>query len=120
MTKKRAPYEGPCAVGGVLEVFGGKWKPGILYHLTTEGTLRFSELHKRMPEVSKRVLTLHLRELQRDGLVAREEFDEQPPRVEYSPTAVGTSLAVVFKALEAWGQENMDAVKAARERFGDL
>lgn len=120
MAKKRTPYEGPCAIGGVLEVFGGKWKPGILYHLTQDGTLRFSELQKRIPEVTRRILTLHLRELERDGLITREEFDEKPPRVEYSPTDLGISLTTVFRAIEAWGMGNMEAVNLARRKFGDL
>src|SRR5688500_411717 len=74
-----------CPVELALDLVGGKWKPLILYRLSL-GTLRFAQLQKSMPQVTQRMLTLQLRELERDGLVHREVYAEVPPRVEYSIT----------------------------------
>lgn len=114
---KRKQYDGPCPIERVISVFGGKWKPAILYHLEHNGTLRFSELRRLIPEVSQRMLTQQLRELERDGLVNREQFPEIPPRVEYTSTPVALSLAPVGKAIADWGADNMDAIHKARKRY---
>ena len=114
---KRKQYDGPCPIERVITVFGGKWKSAILYHLQHDGTLRFSVLRKRIPEVSQRMLTQQLRELERDGLVLREQFPEIPVRVEYSATALANSLIPIGKAIEKWGMENMDAVFKARKKY---
>jgi DNA-binding HxlR family transcriptional regulator len=73
---KRTQYDGPCPIERVINVFGGKWKPAVLYNLELHGTLRFGELRKLIPEVTQRMLTQQLRELERDGLVKREQFTE--------------------------------------------
>lgn len=95
-----------CPVEGVLELIDGKWKGVILYHLL-EGTLRFNEIRRKLPNVTQRMLTLQLRELEADGLVARKVFAQVPPRVEYSLTERGRSLAPVIAALKAWGDANL-------------
>ncbi len=114
---KRQAYDGPCPIERVISVFGGKWKPAILFHLEQEGTLRFSELRRLIPEVSQRMLTQQLRDLERDGLVKREHFPEIPPRVEYSATEIAQSLAPVAQAIEKWGRENLEAVHKSRKRY---
>ena len=80
-----------CPVEALMGAIGGRWKPVILYHLMG-GTRRFSEFRRLVPQVSQRMLTQHLRELERDGLVHREVYREAPPRVEYSLTARGRTM----------------------------
>ncbi|MGJ3699856.1 winged helix-turn-helix transcriptional regulator [Variovorax sp. AFSI2.2] len=91
-----------CAVDATVDVAGGKWKPPLVFHLL-QGTRRFGELQKLLDGVSQRSLTLQLRELEADGIVRREIFAEIPPRVEYSLTDFGTTLAPVLKAMKEWG-----------------
>ena len=76
-------YSENCPVSTTLNVIGGKWKALILYHLRGQ-TRRFNELHRRMPTVTQRMLTLQLRELEADGIVCRTVYPQVPPKVEYS------------------------------------
>jgi DNA-binding HxlR family transcriptional regulator len=99
--RRRIPVE------AALDLIGGKWKGVILYHLLKDERLRFNEIKRRLPSISQRILTKQLRELERDGVLHREVFPEVPPRVEYSPTKLGTSLASVIKSLEAWGSRRL-------------
>ncbi|MEM7474087.1 MAG: helix-turn-helix domain-containing protein [Planctomycetota bacterium] len=115
--KKKQKIEGPCPIAQAIEIFGGKWKSSILYHLEQKGTLRFSELHRVIPGVSKRMLTLQLRELERDGLVQRDYFPEIPPRVEYSTKSTAESLVPVFQVIDDWGKKNLKAVHKARRDY---
>lgn len=95
-----------CAVEATLQFIDGKWKGVILYHLLA-GTLRFNEIRRRLPSVTPRMLTTQLRELEADGFVARKVFAEVPPKVEYSLTARGRTLAPVISALKAWGDAHV-------------
>jgi len=95
-----------CPVTATLELIGGKWKTIILYSLTT-GTRRFGEIAVRIPDISRKVLTEQLKELEADGLILRKQYKEIPPRVEYSLTELGKSLSPVFRELEIWGAENV-------------
>ena len=85
-----------CAVEATLQLIDGKWKGVILYHLLAEatdgGSLRFNGLRRRMPNVTQRMLTNQLRELEADGFVHRTVYAEVPPRVEYRLTERGRSL----------------------------
>ena len=80
-----------------------KWKALILRDLLN-GTMRFSELRRSVGNVSQKVLTANLRQMERDGLVHREVYPEVPPRVEYSLTQTGQSLRPVIDAMRDWGQ----------------
>ena len=91
-----------CPVEATLEVIGGKWKGVVLYHLL-EGVHRFSELRRKLPNVTQRMLTKQLRELEDAGLVLRTVYPEVPPRVEYCLTERGETLRPVVVALKAWG-----------------
>ena len=92
-----------CAVEATLGVIGGRWKTAVLFQLTP-GTKRFGELRRLLPNVTQRMLTLQLRELEQDGLVRRTVNAELPPRVEYELTAWGESLRPVIDAMCEWGQ----------------
>jgi DNA-binding HxlR family transcriptional regulator len=95
-----------CPVTATLQLIGGRWKTIILYTLTA-GTKRFGEIAVRIPDISRKVLTEQLKELEADGLILREQFKEIPPRVEYSLTDLGKSLSSVIRELEKWGTENV-------------
>ncbi|MFV2030365.1 winged helix-turn-helix transcriptional regulator [Neisseria sp. S1] len=90
-------------VNTTLEVIGGKWKPAIVYHLM-QGTQRFNELRRLVPEASQRMLTLQLRELEESGIILRKVYPVVPPKVEYSLTEFGRTLVPVVQAMYEWGQ----------------
>lgn len=94
-----------CTVELTLNVIGGKWKPIILYRLSDGEKKRFGELKQLMPNITQKMLTQQLRELEQDGLVARQVYAEVPPRVEYSLTELGRSILPVMHSLCAWGQK---------------
>ncbi|AFH61914.1 winged helix-turn-helix transcriptional regulator [Paenibacillus caseinilyticus] len=108
-----------CPVEATLDVIGGKWKGVILYHLTG-GTVRFNEFRRLMPGITQRMLTLQLRELESDGLIRREVFQEIPPRVEYSLTELGRTLEEIILAMRAWGEkyQRLSARDGAAEDAG--
>ncbi len=93
-----------CSVDVTLAVIGGKWKPAILWHLKKR-TLRFSELQRKFPGTTRKMLTQQLRELETDGLIRREVFAQVPPRVEYSFTDKGRSICPVLDLMYDWGKQ---------------
>ena len=97
-----------CPVEATLELIGGKWKGLVLYHLL-QGTMRFSELRRKVPGVTQRMLTRQLRELESAGLILRTVYAEVPPRVEYVLTVEGESLRPVILALREWGRNYLAA-----------
>lgn len=97
-----------CSVEATLDLIGGKWKGVILHHLMEE-TMRFSAFRRRMPNVTQRMLTNQLRELENDGLITRTIYPEVPPRVEYRLTERGQSLRPIIAALRAWGEVHAPA-----------
>ena len=109
-----------CDVEATLSVIGGKWKLMLVWFLR-EAPRRFSECRRQFPEISQKVLTQQLRELEADGVVHREVYREIPPRVEYSLTEFGRSLAPVLTALDDWGRDNGHRlVKLRRGRVAAL
>jgi DNA-binding HxlR family transcriptional regulator len=109
----RAPFS--CGLEAALVVIGGKWKPLILFHLLP-GKRRFGELRRLVEGVSEKMLIQQLRELQSDGIIERVDFKEIPPKVEYSLTPLGGSLAAVLQPLCEWGSAHSAAIEAIRER----
>ncbi len=101
-----------CSVEATLDVIGGKWKGVILYHLLQD-TQRFGELQRLMTGITRRMLTLSLRELEEAGIVHREVYKQVPPKVEYSLTAYGRSLEPVISSLRAWGETYMNKIERA-------
>jgi DNA-binding HxlR family transcriptional regulator len=108
------PYP-KCPVEQTLDVVGGRWKAILLFHLITTPILRFGELRRRIPGATQRMLTLQLRELERDGCIERKVYPEVPLRVEYSVTPFGRTLEPVVKALCFWGMEHAHEVPGAVE-----
>lgn len=95
-----------CPVEYTLSVIGGKWKPIILYHLSTGGIMRYGEIKKSMSGITHKMLSMQLKELEADGLVLRTEYPQVPPKVEYQLTDKGISLMPVFQAMSNWGKLN--------------
>lgn len=93
-----------CPVETTLMLIGDKWKVLILRDLLT-GTKRFGELKKSVGNVSQKVLTAQLRDMEEKGLITRTVYAEVPPRVEYSLTELGQSLKPILDAMKAWGTE---------------
>lgn len=93
-----------CHLDKTLKVIGGKWKLVILWYLC-ESTLRFSELEKKIPGITQKMLSQSLRELEKDNLVSRKVYAVIPPKVEYSIASRGVSLGKVLKELDKWGLE---------------
>lgn len=93
-----------CPIETTLAILGGKWKSLILYHLF-DGARRFSELQRLIPNVTREMLTQHLRELETDGVVHREVYAQVPPKVEYSLTALGETLKPMLFVMHEWGLE---------------
>jgi DNA-binding HxlR family transcriptional regulator len=91
-----------CPVETTLSIIGDKWKPLIIYHLLS-GTKRYSELQRCIPSVTRRMLTQHLRELEQDGIIHREVYQQVPPKVEYSLTETGITLKPVLDTMFNWG-----------------
>ena len=97
-----------CHLPKTLDVIGGKWKLVILWYLS-EQTLRFSQIEKNIPEITQKMLSQSLKELEKDRLVKRKVYSEIPPRVEYSITSEGVALGKALKELEAWGEKREKA-----------
>lgn len=100
-----------CPVEATLSLIGNRWKIIILRELMV-GTKRFGELKKGVGDISQKVLTSNLREMEVDGLVSREVFAEVPPRVEYTLTETGRSLHSVLDAMYQWGEGYQELVEA--------
>ncbi|MEQ1817532.1 MAG: helix-turn-helix domain-containing protein [Terricaulis sp.] len=114
-----AMYEnnpGACPVRQVLDQVGDKWTTLIIM-LLDESPARFNALRRAIPDISQRMLTQTLRNLQRDGLVSRQVFPTVPPAVEYSLTPLGRSLLGPINVLAQWAEQNMAEVMKAREAF---
>jgi DNA-binding HxlR family transcriptional regulator len=115
MSIKDTSQESNCsAMSDVLNRIGDKWSVMVVGMLGRNGTLRFNELKRMINGVSQRMLTLTLRNLERDGLVTRTIYPEVPPRVEYSLTELGKTLQGPIAALWDWSAENHFAIVEAR------
>lgn len=93
-----------CPVEATIQLIGGKYKAVILWHLMSE-TLRYSELHKRIPKATDKMLAQQLRELEKDGLINRVVYPVVPPKTEYSLTNFGRTLAPILDEMCKWGEE---------------
>lgn len=105
-----------CPVRDVLDNIGGKWNSLMILTLA-EGPMRFSQLRRFIPDISQRMLTQTLRDLQRDGYLTRTVYPTQPPSVEYELTALGRSFLSLLRGLVHWSQANHQAIRAARSAY---
>lgn len=104
-----------CGLDAALLVVGGKWKPLILFHLG-HGRRRFGELRRSVGAVSEKMLIQQLRELQFDGIVERRDFKVIPPKVEYSLTPFGQTLALALQPLCQWGSDHAAEIEVIQTR----
>lgn len=100
--------ESYCKFESALDILIGKWKPVILLQLMNEGTMRFGELQKSIPDINKKMLTQQLRELEYNDIVHREVYSQIPPKVEYSISEYGKGLSSVLQVLNDWGVSHME------------
>src|SRR5438067_1714575 len=115
--KPLRPQPAECpAVREVLDRVGDKWSVQIVA-LLGDGSLRFSELRRKIDRISQRMLTLTLRGLERDGLVTRTVYPEIPPRVDYELTDLGRGLWQPVEALGKWASDHQTEIEDARARF---
>ena len=105
-----------CPIRNVLDVIGDKWSTLTLMSLAGQPR-RFSDLHRVIPDISKRMLTQTLRTLEREGLVTRHVFPTKPPSVEYRLSPLGRSVLVPLGELIEWADARFDEIVAARRRF---
>lgn len=100
-----------CGMNYALNLLSGRWKLLIIYKLE-HGEKRYSDLKAVLPNITDRMLALHLRELEMDGLITRHLYAGVPPRVEYELTDIGRQLAPICKQMESWGNTHRDLKKA--------
>ena len=113
--------EGPasdCPVRGVLDKISDKWSMLLVMTLAS-GPKRFNQLRREVPDISQKMLTQTLRDLQRDGMVARRVYDTKPPSVEYRLTPIGESIIIPFGQLIQWAGENHLHIDAARVEYDE-
>lgn len=102
-----------CSVEATLDVIGGKWKGTILFHLLG-ASRRFNELRRMMPDITQRMLTLQLRELEEDGIVSRTVHAQVPPHVDYALTEFGRSLEPILLLMREWGDTYVGELRKRR------
>ena len=99
-----------CPVHRTLNILSGKWRTHIIFELCKHNSLRFGELKKSIPAITNSMLTSTLRDLEKLGIIYREQFNEIPPHVEYSLTEKGKELIPVFVEISKWGETNLDSL----------
>lgn len=109
LTKEELP---DCPVATTVQLIGNKWKLLILRNLLAR-PWRFNEMLRSIPGISQKVLTDNLRAMEKDGIIIRTVYPEVPPRVEYSLSELGDSMRPIIKAMEVWGKNYQQMVKAA-------
>ena len=108
MSKKKIDHV--CPITAAIKILSGKRKMWILF-LLLDGTKRFSELKRKIPDITQRMLTAHLRELEEDKIIVRKVYPVVPPKVEYSLSTLGKTLKTVLDDLQSWGASYIENVK---------
>lgn len=106
-----------CPIRNIMARIGDKWSMLLLYTLQQNPVMRFSELHKAIPDISQKMLTVTLRTLEEDGFVVRKVYAQVPPKVEYSLTDRAMSLLPLIDSLIVWAKNNMDDILKDRVRM---
>ena len=116
MAVPMAARDEACPINEVLDHIGGKWSIGIIV-AAAAGPIRFTELERTVEGISRRMLTLNLRKLERDGLLVRTVYPTVPPKVEYSLTPIARELSESFATLTAWAERHRHAIAASRRQY---
>lgn len=106
-----------CPIRNILSRIGDKWSLLVLYTLQQNDTLRFKQLQRELPDISKKSLTQTLRILEEDGFIHRQVYAEVPPRVEYSLTPRALSFLPLVGNMIKWAKENMEDIMRDREAY---
>ena len=106
-----------CPIRNVIARFGNKWALLVIYILNENGSIRFNQLARQIPDISTKVLSNTLHILEADGLVKRTVFPKVPLRVEYELTETGRNLVPIIISLTEWAQNNMKSIMAHRKKF---
>ena len=106
-----------CPIRNVIARFGNKWALLVIYILNENGSVRFNQLARQIPDISTKVLSNTLHILEADGLVKRTVFPKVPIRVEYELTETGRNLVPIIISLTEWAQNNMKSIMAHRKKF---
>lgn len=112
--EQRNPETCRRGVEASLDIIVGKWKPVILLHLMNGGTMRFGELKKRLPDITQKMLTAQLRELEEQDIIMRKVYPVVPPKVEYSVTEYGRSLETILQSMHDWGVAHLARMEQKR------
>ncbi len=112
-------YAGDCPTRQVLDRIGDKWTP-LVMGVLEEGTMRFSDIKRRIGGISQKMLTQTLRNLERDGLITRKVYAEVPPRVEYTLTPLGETLTEALATIRHWAESNIDSVLEAQGKYDQV
>lgn len=111
----KCPNSYYCPVEATIDLIGGKYKAVILWHLT-DGTKRFSEFKRLMPEITEKMLAQQLRDLESDGLITRTVYPVVPPKVEYNLSEFGLTIVPVLQAMCDWGSGYIDKKLSESDR----
>ncbi|HEY0299614.1 MAG TPA: helix-turn-helix domain-containing protein [Arachidicoccus sp.] len=110
--EKNYPLVPTCSVDYAFKRIGGKYKGRILWYLHENTILRYGELSRTLPDITTKMLTQTLRELEADNLINRKVYQEVPPKVEYTLTEIGKELIPFINYLREWGAKQMEKEKA--------
>ena len=119
MYEKKIPKDFSCGFSVLMEIIGGKWKSYLLF-LIQNGVVRPSDLQRKIPTATLRVLNLQLKELEFHGIIGKKVYAELPLRVEYFLTDFGTSLLPVVNAMDAWGGSYKDQFRQIIEKRSEV
>ncbi|HYG14934.1 MAG TPA: helix-turn-helix domain-containing protein [Bacteroidia bacterium] len=103
-----------CALDVTMNFIGGKWKTIVLWYIR-KGPKRFSELKRLIPPITEKMLSMQLKELEKDGIVSRTIYPEVPPRVEYELTEEGKTLLPLLEEIAAWGRRKASLEGVVKE-----
>ena len=108
-----------CPVHRTLELLSGKWRTHVIYELCKHPSMRFGELKKAYPHITNTMLTNTLRDLERLGILHREQYNEIPPHVEYSLTEKGRELLPIFFEISKWGERHFECGQGEQTESGE-
>lgn len=108
MAKDEHITEKDCPMLYTLSIVGGKWKWVILFIISEQKIIRYGELKSKLPSIAHKTLSQQLKELESCDIVHREQYNQVPPKVEYSLTAKGKTLIPILGLMSQWGIENRD------------